>query len=158
MIDMTLGQVFNQIFSHPFIFIALIAALILVLAFSVQFDLWRMEKAVEKAKDSPDKKYITLINPEFHDRYAFAVKAAANHFPNLQVWGEHIQNGTGYAVFFTDGKIKSAWQVRATICVNEKNHQIDLLSSGDLDAEIKIALEAVQKSMNPFARANGTHG
>lgn len=96
-------------------------------------------------------------DPAIESKFIPLVQRAREYFPTLHVWGQFIHDGTGYAIFFTDGIKRSCWQAKSTIEVDGKKHSIDVFLSDDIEAETTAALVSVAKSFGLEAR-NGVEG
>lgn len=85
-------------------------------------------------------------DPEIEEKFRPILVTARTKFPTLHVWGQYILGGAGYALFFTDGVKKSAWQAKSTICIDGKTQDIDIFNSEQFDDDVNAAFESVRKS------------
>lgn len=88
-------------------------------------------------------------NEHFFERYAFVVGMAMKRFPEFKVWGEHIQDNSGYGVFVSNGIKTSMFQVRSQILIDGKPHLNDILEVSQVEGEklIHQAFDAIDKSL-----------
>lgn len=86
-------------------------------------------------------------DPEIEEQFRPLVEIARARFPDCRVWGQFIQNGTGYGIFVANQHKKSCFQVLSQILINGKPERVDIRTIKNPEEAIQQAFDAVEKSL-----------
>jgi hypothetical protein len=101
----------------------------------------------EKSIEAIDRAKELKGDPEIEAQFRPLVEMARSRFPDYHVWGQFIQNGTGYGIYVANEHHKSCFQVLSRILVNGEQKIADIRTLKDSKEAIRQAFDAVEKSL-----------
>lgn len=106
------------------------------------------EKSIEAVERTNELKG----DPEVEAQFRPLVEMARGRFPDYRVWGQFIQNGSGYGIYVANQHHKSCFQVLSKILVNGESKIADIRTIKDSKEAIRQAFDAVEKSLKEAAQ------